>query len=98
MEFIPIYSKYKEKKFKKGKKFYIISVSLDEEQKLFDLATKKDNLPWSSDYCDFKVWNSELVIKSGINRIPSNFLLNPEGKIIAINVNVEELEQLLRGF
>ncbi len=98
LEFIPIYSKYKEKKFKKGKKFYIISFSLDEEQRLFDLATKKDNLPWSSDYCDFKVWNSELVIKCGIKRIPSNFLLNPEGKIIAINVNVEELEQLLRGF
>ena len=46
LEFIPIYSKFKEKKFNKGKKFYIVSVSLDKEEKLYELAIKKDNLPW----------------------------------------------------
>ncbi|MFY8019972.1 MAG: TlpA family protein disulfide reductase [Bacteroidia bacterium] len=98
LEFIPVYSKFKEKKFSKGKKFYIVSISLDKEEKLFELATKKDNLPWSSSYCDFKGWQSELISRCGIQQIPSNFLLNPEGKIIAININAAELEQFLRGF
>lgn len=98
LEFIPVYSKFKEKKFNKGKKFYIVSVSLDKEEKLYELAIKKDNLPWSSNYCDYLGWQSELINRCGIQQIPSNFLLNPEGKIVAINISATELEQLLRGF
>jgi thiol-disulfide isomerase/thioredoxin len=97
-EFIPVYSKFKEKKFLKGKKFYIVSISLDAEPKLYEIALKKDNLPWNGYYCDFLSWKSEIILLTGMQQIPTNYLLGPDGKIVAININATALEQYLRGF
>lgn len=92
------YIKYKDKKFKTGRKFYIISISLDETRKYCDLALKKDNLPWKSLVCDEKGWNSPIIGKCGAKTIPCNFLLNPYGIIVAKNINATDLERLLRAY
>ncbi|MBC7384372.1 MAG: redoxin domain-containing protein [Bacteroidia bacterium] len=94
----PSYLKYKDKKFKKARKFYIISISLDETKKLYELALKKDNLPWKAHECDFQGWQSPIIKKCKITSIPSNFLLNGEGIIIAKNRSAQDLEQLLRSY
>jgi|GEM_PF-2889711 len=44
-------------------------------------AIKKDGLHWIQ-LCDFKVWNSEVIIDYnylGGKGIPANFLINPQG-------------------
>ena len=38
-------------------------------------------------------WNNAVAKQYGIRAIPQNFLLDPEGKIIAKNVRGEELDQ-----
>ncbi|OYU95034.1 MAG: hypothetical protein CFE21_12045 [Bacteroidetes bacterium B1(2017)] len=97
-DFTEPFARYKDRKFKKGRKFYIVSISLDESPKIWDLSLKKDNLPWRSHVCDFMGWNSPIIQKSAIKTIPSNYLLDPNGRIIAKNIKKDELEQLLSGF
>jgi peroxiredoxin len=97
IDLIESYARFKDKRFKNGRKFYIISVSLDETDEIWTLALKKDNLPWKGHYCDYQSWKSELLGKLKIDQIPANYLLNPSGIIIARNVKKEQLEELLKG-
>ncbi|GAB1449800.1 MAG: redoxin domain-containing protein [Bacteroidia bacterium] len=94
--FTPVYSRFREKRFTKGRKFYIISVSIDEVPKHYELALKKDNLPWNAFVCDFIGWKTPLLKLAGVEKIPSNFLLDPYGRIMAMNLNAQQLEKILR--
>lgn len=96
LDFIDTYAKYRDRKFKKGRKFYIVSVSLDEELNIWEIALKKDNLPWKSHTCDGKGWYSPIVAAAQIEQIPANFLLDPNGRIIAKNLKKEALEEILK--
>jgi AhpC/TSA family. len=42
-----------------------------------------------------KYWKNEVAVQYGIQAIPQNFLLDPEGKIIGKNLRGEELQQKL---
>ena len=97
MNYIETFARYKDRKFKAGRKFYIISVSLDESKNTWDLSLKKDKLPWKNQACDFLGWNSPIVQKCGVKNIPCNFLLDPEGRIIALNLNNDKLEEILNN-
>lgn len=80
----------------KGKNFTILSVSLDQPGKkdAWLNAIHKDGLTWTH-VSDLKFWNSAAVILYGISAVPSNFLLDPEGKIIGKNLRGEELDKKL---
>ncbi|WP_316793719.1 TlpA disulfide reductase family protein [Pedobacter frigoris] len=77
--------KYKEKNFS------ILSVSLDSEKKPWLEAIKKDGLNWNhvSDLQDR--FDNKVSIRYNVYSIPDNFLLDPEGKIIAKHLNGEAL-------
>lgn len=97
-ELLPIYSRYREKRFKNGvRRFNILSVSIDNDKSYFELALKKDNPSWTYKTCDFLGWNSPLVKLLNIKRIPANFLIEPGGRIIGKNLTTKELDLLLRS-
>lgn len=84
------YNKYKDKNFT------ILGVSLDEAEsrRAWLNAVKKDSLPWTQ-VSDLKGFKSKAAVAYGISAIPSNFLIDPSGKIIARNLRGEELEKKL---
>ena len=63
--------------------FEIFQVSLDKTKDAWIKAIKKDNLMWPYHVSDLKYWDSEPARQYNVRSIPSNFLLNPEGKVIA---------------
>ncbi|WP_321285435.1 TlpA disulfide reductase family protein [uncultured Sunxiuqinia sp.] len=82
----------------KDKKFTILGYSLDggnNALKAWGDAIEKDGLVWNQ-ISDLSGWNSLGVQLYGINSVPSNFLIDPEGKIIAKNLRGEELEEKLK--
>lgn len=74
----------------KNKNFEILGVSLDEDDSKWKEAIAKDGLTWTQ-VSDLSGWKSSVVELYGIESIPSNFLLNPEGKIIAMGLTGENL-------
>lgn len=66
----------------KDKGFTVFGVSLDRERKNWVKAIETDNLTWPH-VSDLKFWSSEAAVLYGISAIPRNFLLDPQGKIIA---------------
>lgn len=81
----------------KDKNFTVFGVSLDRESGKADWlqAIKDDNLSGWPQVSDLKFWQSEVVELYGIEGIPQNFLLDPEGKIIATNLRGPALEAKL---
>ena len=57
-------------------------------------AIADDNLTWTQ-VSDLKFWDNEVARLYGIRGIPQNFLLDPQGKIIAKNLRGEALEKKL---
>lgn len=74
-----------------GKGFEIVGVSLDEDkQKLLDY-TQKQGMTWPQ-FFDGQVWKNKLAVKYGIEAIPSSFLLDGNGNIIAKDLRGDALE------
>ena len=81
------------KKFK-TKNFAVLSVSLDKARDPWIEAIKQDNLTWTH-VSDLKYWNNDVAVKYKIQSIPQNFLVDPNGKIVAKNLHGAELEAKL---
>lgn len=79
----------------KNKNFTILGVSLDKKKEAWVQAIQADGLSWNH-VSDLKFWESAVVPLFGINAIPTNFLLDPQGKVIAANLRGDALEQKLQ--
>jgi peroxiredoxin len=78
----------------KGKNFTVLSVSLDKARAPWIEAIRQDNLNWTH-VSDLKFWNNEVAVKYKIQSIPQNFLIGPDGKIVAKNLRGHDLEAKL---
>jgi len=80
----------------KGQKFTVLGVSLDppDGKGRWIAAIHKDGLPWTQ-VSDLKYWDSEAAVLYGVHAIPQNFLIDPNGKIVAKNLRGDDLENKL---
>ncbi len=78
----------------KDKNFTILGVSLDKNKTLWEEAIKTDGLAWNH-MSDLKQWESDAVEKYGIDGIPYNVLIDPQGKIIGEGLRGQDLENKL---
>jgi peroxiredoxin len=79
----------------KDKGFTVLGVSFDKDKGKWVEAIRKDKLTWTH-VSDLKYWGNEAGKLYGINSIPSNVLLNPDGIIIARNLRGEGLTNKLK--
>jgi peroxiredoxin len=81
------------KKFK-DKNFTILSVSLDQSKDAWVKAIKSDNLTWNH-VSDLQQWNNAAAQLYHVQSIPGNFLIDPNGKIVARDLRGQDLEKKL---
>ncbi|WP_295118407.1 TlpA disulfide reductase family protein [uncultured Chitinophaga sp.] len=85
---VAAYNKYKDKNFT------ILGVSLDEERNDWLKAIAVDKLAWTQ-VSDLGGWNNKAARLYNVRGIPANFLVDPEGRIVASNLRGEQLEATL---
>lgn len=78
----------------KDKNFTILGVSLDKDKEAWLKAIEKDQLNWTQ-VSDIKGWDNEVAQLYAVQSIPANFLIDPNGKIIARNLRGEQLLEKL---
>ena len=78
----------------KARNFTILGVSLDEDKSRWVHAIEKDGLGWTH-VSDLQGWNNNVAVQYGIRSIPANFLVDPQGRIIARNLRGAALESKL---
>ncbi|MBV8255539.1 MAG: AhpC/TSA family protein [Chitinophaga sp.] len=85
---VNVYNKYKDKGFT------ILSVSLDDKKEKWAQAIAEEKLTWPQ-VSDLKGGASPIATEYGVMAIPATFLVDPNGKIIALGATGERLDQKL---
>lgn len=93
---VKTYNAYKNAKFKNAKGFTVYSVSLDRAKEPWVAAIAKDNLSWEYHVSDLKFWQSEAARLYNVNSIPTNFLIDQNGIIVAKALRGAALEDELK--
>ncbi len=86
---VEAYNKYRDKNFT------VYSVSLDNTKDAWVKAIQKDNLTWPYHVSDLKKWSSTAAKQYAVGSIPANFLIDPKGNIIGINLRGPALQNRL---
>jgi peroxiredoxin len=79
----------------RNKNFTVLGVSLDLNKQSWMRAIVNDGLNWTH-ISDLKQWSSEVVPLYGIQGIPFNVLVSPDGKVIAENLRGRQLHHQLQ--
>ena len=77
------------------KGFEVIGVSFDDKKNAWSAAIKQLGMDWIQ-ISDLKGWQSAAAEAYGVDAIPSNVLLDPEGRIVASDLRGAALEQKLQ--
>ncbi len=84
---VRIYHKFKDKGFD------VFSYSLDEKKDKWVEAIKKDGLTWPMHVSSLKGWQSDVCAQFKITSIPSSYLIDRNGNVIAFNLRGQDLEK-----
>ena len=74
----------------KGKNFEIVGISLDQKRDAWLNAVEKNKMKWIQ-VSDLKSWETLPVKLCNISAVPYTVLVDPEGKVIALDLRGEEL-------
>lgn len=88
-EIVPVYHNYA------SLGFDIFSVSLDSKAEPWKNAIRNDKMDWPHHGSDLKGWDSDVAKLYAIESLPSSFLINEEGVIVAMDLDGYDLEKKL---
>ena len=88
---VKAWNKYHDAELEGGKGLRILSVSLDKNVKAWKKAIEADGLKWDTHVSSLKGWKGPVAKKYDVTRIPKNFLVNPEGKVVAMDLRGRDL-------
>lgn len=74
----------------KGKNFEIVGISLDQKKDAWLNAVEKNKMKWIQ-VSDLKSWGTLPVKLCNVSAVPYTILVDPDGKVIALDLRGEEL-------
>lgn len=95
---VATYNKFKDKKFTNGNGFTVFGVSLDRTADAWKKAIADDKLSWQYHISDLKYWNSKHAAIYGVRSIPTNFLIDGDGIIVATGLRGPALDAAIAKY
>ena len=94
-ELVKLYDRFKNESFADAKGFQIVSYAFDGSRDAWASAIAKDSLNWPYHLIATDMFDSPVAKAFNVKQIPTKFLINPEGKIIAVDPSIGEVIKLL---
>jgi thiol-disulfide isomerase/thioredoxin len=85
-----LYAKYRDKGFE------IFGVSIDDEKKAWRKAIQADGISWKQVNAPGG-WEAPIALEWKLEQIPASFLVDQQGKVIAVDPKKEDLENHLKN-
>ncbi|MVN90637.1 TlpA disulfide reductase family protein [Mucilaginibacter aquatilis] len=79
----------------KDKGFAVVGIALDDNKAQWLKAVKDDKLTWEN-LCDLRGDKNRAALTYGINAVPTNYLINDKGIIVAKNLRGKALDDKLK--
>lgn len=94
---VKTYKRFRNAGFKNASEFTVYSVSLDQSKNNWQNAIEKDRLTWEYHVSDLRKWDSAPAALYGVSSIPTNYLLDETGKVVAKNLKGKDLDEALEA-
>lgn len=76
-------------------KLAFLGISIDEKKDAWLKAIDKDQLPWAQ-LIDPDGWKSATAASYAVGAVPQKFLIDPSGKIVLANVDMQEVKEWMK--
>lgn len=78
------------KKDQYGNDLKILSICIDADVKDCRRKSNRDSLKWNT-ICDGRLWETPLLLQTGLSYVPDNIVIDSQGKILAHSLNARDL-------
>ncbi|WP_185968865.1 peroxiredoxin [Carboxylicivirga sp. M1479] len=93
---IAAYNEFRNTRIGSADGFTIFSVSLDMKHESWKKAVEDDGLIWPYHVSDLKGWRNEIAKLYGVRKVPTNFLIDADGIIVAMDLRGDEIAKKLK--
>lgn len=87
--------KYQDAEFKDAKSFEIVSVAIETSEAKWKAAIEKDKLDWENHISTLQRFDDPIAAAFDIKSIPNYVLIGPKGKVILVNVGLNDIDAFL---
>lgn len=96
-----LYKNFNGQQFTDADGFEIIGVAVEDDANRWKRAIEKYELNWRYQVLDLstslRFFNGKIATQYGVKELPTNYLINPDGVIVGVNLSIEEIEQRLQA-
>lgn len=96
---VKLYQKYGNSKLDGSHNFQIVGIAIEQNANRWKRAVEQTQLNWPYQIMDqassLRFFDSPIAKNYGVKQVPTKYLINPDGEIIAVNPSIEELDELL---
>ncbi|MEM9525221.1 MAG: TlpA disulfide reductase family protein [Bacteroidota bacterium] len=83
-----------------GDKLTIVSIAIERDSSAWQRARTQDARNWEYQVMDqtssLKFLGGTVASRYGVNQVPTNFLIDPDGKVMEVNVPLVEIPQQIQ--
>lgn len=90
-----IYRKYHEDSFNGAHELRILSIGIEGNKSRWIQAIQQDELDWDGHISALKRFDEPAALNYDVKYIPSHFLVSPEGRIVLVNVSLDQIDAYL---
>jgi thiol-disulfide isomerase/thioredoxin len=94
-ELVSIYNTYHGQFFKDAKGFEIVSIGLENSKAGWAQAIQNDGLRWPYHLMESSAFDAPATLAYTVKQVPTKFLINPEGIIMAVDPSFKEIARIL---
>jgi thiol-disulfide isomerase/thioredoxin len=92
---ITLYNRFQHQGFDNADGFEIVSIGLERNRRNWENAIRADQLSWSYHLLEPDSFTSAPAKAYDVKQIPTKFLINPEGVIMAVNPTFDQIAKIL---
>lgn len=90
-----LYSDMKKLTFANAASFEIVSIAIETKKESWENAIVRDSMDWRYHIGEFERFSSPTASLYGVREIPTKYLINPDGMIILVNPDINEIRSYL---
>ena len=92
-----LYARYHQQSFKDAGGFEIVSIGLDRSRGNWQNAIMQDGMSWPYQLMEPLGFDAPSAKAYTVRQIPTKFLINPQGMLMAVDPSLDEIDKLLEA-
>ncbi len=93
---VELYNYFQNQHFTDADGFEIVSIAIDQNKDSWIAAIKADGLIWPYHLVAMGGFDTPMIKSYHVRQVPTKFLINPKGIIIAVDPTLEEVSKMLK--